>query len=66
MSDNKTASQPQTKPAKRVPFRVIKKLQNLYSWKEFYTKLAQPNPKAARKIDEEIKVIKEEYDLLEK
>jgi hypothetical protein len=66
MSDTKSANQT-TKPAtKRVPFRIIKKLQNLYSWKEFYTKLAQPNPRAARKIDEEIESIKKEHGLLEK
>lgn len=47
----------------RLPFEIVKKLQNLTSWKMLYSKLGTPNKPAAERTDAEIALIKSQYDL---
>ena len=49
--------------SEKLPFEVVKKLQNLTSWKLLYTKLGTPNKKAAERADAEIASIKQDYQL---
>jgi hypothetical protein len=47
----------------KVSANVMKKLEELISWKLFYTRLARPDKEAADRTDEEIAQLKKTHNL---
>ena len=45
----------------RIPFHVIKKLEELISWKQLYTTIGTPNEKLANNVDKQIADHKKKY-----
>lgn len=45
----------------KIPFNVIKKLEELISWKQLYTTLGTPNANAANIVDKQITEHKNKY-----